>query len=475
MHDSDLNFLSVADGQPAIKRGSDLLSTDSVPDALPQDPISKMEPVPATPAFILARDKPSLDHKDEIPNDAKQGDLQMESDEPPFDSPVSNGHSVVVNYNPFLTGLQEEQMKRILELEHVQGVASSESLPCLTEKAENEDTIEAANRSVAEENTEPAGIETAEGLLLKAMEAAMPHDPKDGSSGLPSGLALLQKGEENIGQFIYLEGIEYIMWCTYDVHFYASFALLSLFPKLELSIQRDVAAATLSNNPEKVRYMADGKTGVRKVFGAVPHDLGQHDPWVEVNAYNIHDTSRWKDLNSKFVIQVCYTLQLELLPDAFEVVARWVSWQIFARHQETEFPELFFVNQVYRDVVATGDRVFARAVWPAVFAAMAYMDQFDRDRDGLIENDGFPDQTYDTWTVHGVSAYCGGLWLAALQAAAAMADMVEDKDTALYFQAKFSQARDVYEKKLWNGSYFNYDCGTSSNSNSIQVSTVALV
>jgi non-lysosomal glucosylceramidase len=149
------------------------------------------------------------------------------------------------------------------------------------------------------------------------------------------------------------------------------------------------------------------------------------------------------------------------------------SWQILARHQETEFPELFFLNQVYRDVVATGDRVFARAVWPAVFAAMAYMDQFDRDRDGLIENDGFPDQTYDTWTVHGVSAYCGGLWLAALQAAAAMADMVEDKDTAQYFQAKFSQARDVYEKKLWNGSYFNYDSGTSSNSNSIQADQMA--
>jgi non-lysosomal glucosylceramidase len=40
------------------------------------------------------------------------------------------------------------------------------------------------------------------------------------------------------------------------------------------------------------------------VFGSVPHDLGQHDPWVEVNAYNIHDTSQWKDLNTKFVLQV---------------------------------------------------------------------------------------------------------------------------------------------------------------------------
>ena len=124
---------------------------------------------------------------------------------------------------------------------------------------------------------------------------------------------------------------------------------------------------------------------------------------------------------------------------------------------------------MYRDVVSTGDLGFARAVWPAVYAAMAYMDQFDRDRDGLIENDGFPDQTYDTWSVHGVSAYCGGLWIAALQAAAAMADLVEDGDAATYFRSKFNQAREAYERKLWNGSYFNYDSGTSSNSNSIQV------
>ena len=120
-------------------------------------------------------------------------------------------------------------------------------------------------------------------------------------------------------------------------------------------------------------------------------------------------------------------------------------------------------------MVATGDLRFAKAVWPAVYAAMAYMDQFDRDRDGLIENDGFPDQTYDTWSVHGVSAYCGGLWIAALQAAAAMAELVHDEAAATYFKGKFNQARDVYERMLWNGSYFSYDSGTSSNSHSIQV------
>lgn len=34
---------------------------------------------------------------------------------------------------------------------------------------------------------------------------------------------------------------------------------------------------------------------------------------------------------------------------------------------------------------------------------------FDADGDGMIENAGFPDQTYDIWTATGVHAYCGGV------------------------------------------------------------------
>ncbi|XP_076924518.1 uncharacterized protein LOC143586990 [Bidens hawaiensis] len=236
---------------------------------------------------------------------------------------------------------------------------------------------------------------------------------------------------EDVGSFLYLEGVEYIMWCTYDVHFYASFALLELFPKIELSIQREFARAVLFEDQRKVKFLADGKCGIRKVKGAVPHDLGTHDPWHEMNAYNIHDTSKWKDLNPKFVLQV------------------------------------------YRDFAATGDLSFAAEVWPAVCAAMAYMDQFDRDSDGLIENDGFPDQTYDAWTVHGVSAYCGCLWLAALQATAAMAAQLGDSTTAEGYKRKFIKAKAAFESKLWNGSYFNYDSGSSSNSKSIQADQLA--
>ena len=38
----------------------------------------------------------------------------------------------------------------------------------------------------------------------------------------------------------------------------------------------------------------------------MPHDLGtpSGDPWYYVNAYTIHDLNAWKDLNSKFILQV---------------------------------------------------------------------------------------------------------------------------------------------------------------------------
>ncbi|KAL8535964.1 hypothetical protein ACS0TY_011566 [Phlomoides rotata] len=254
------------------------------------------------------------------------------------------------------------------------------------------------------------------------------HSPLSITSAL--GTNLLQKGEKNVGQFLYLEGIEYQMCNTYDVHFYASFALIMLFPEIELSIQRDFAAAVMMHDPSKMILLQDGTCVQRKVLGAVPHDIGMRDPWFEVNFYNLHNTDRWKDLNPKFVLQV------------------------------------------YRDVVETGNKEFARAVWPSVYVAMAYMEQFDKDGDGMIENDGFPDQTYDTWSVSGVSAYCGGLWVAALQATSALARVVGDKGSEDYFWFRFQKAKKVYEK-LWNGSYYNYDNSGSSTSSSIQADQLA--
>ena len=240
-------------------------------------------------------------------------------------------------------------------------------------------------------------------------------------------------GEDDMGRFAYLESHEYFFYNTYDVHFYASFALIMNWPQIELALQRDMGAATLAEVPEQIQETFQGKWVPRKLRGAVPHDIGLpgEDPWKLVNGYDLHDVNTWKDLNPKLVLQV------------------------------------------YRDWLATGDEDFMRELWPAVSAALERVAQYDRDGDGLIENDGFPDQTYDVWSVKGPSAYTGGLWLAALSAAEAMAGRVDQPQAAERYRALFERGRAAYLRKLWNGRYLNYDGSGGPQSDSIMADQLA--
>lgn len=45
--------------------------------------------------------------------------------------------------------------------------------------------------------------------------------------------------------FVFFLGQEYRMYNTYDVHYYASFALIMLWPKLALSLQYDIGKCIL--------------------------------------------------------------------------------------------------------------------------------------------------------------------------------------------------------------------------------------
>ncbi len=239
--------------------------------------------------------------------------------------------------------------------------------------------------------------------------------------------------EEDMGRFAYLESHEYRFYNTYDVHFYASFALIMNWPKIELALQRDLGEATLAEYPERVQEMWHGKWVPRKLRGAVPHDVGMpgEDPWAKVNGYNLHDVNVWKDLNPKLVLQV------------------------------------------YRDYIATGDEKFLADLWPAVEAALDWEMKFDRDGDGLVENDGFPDQTYDVWAVQGPSAYTGGLWLAALSAGAVMAERLQKFQSAKIYRDLLEKGRAAYEQKLWNGRYYLYDGSGSKVHDSIMADQLA--
>jgi non-lysosomal glucosylceramidase len=126
-----------------------------------------------------------------------------------------------------------------------------------------------------------------------------------------------------------------------------------------------------------------------------------------------------------------------------------------------------FVLLVWRDYALTGkqDKKFLQDSYDSVKQSMVYMRQFDKDNDGLIENGGFPDQTYDVWITRGVSAYSGGLYLAALRATEEIARAVGDTKTAQEYKDLFQRAQASYIKKLWNGEYFNYDENSDYHTN----------
>jgi len=219
--------------------------------------------------------------------------------------------------------------------------------------------------------------------------------------------------------FSYLECFDYSYYSTLDVRFYASWALLKLWPDLEKTVMRDFADTVPLDYKQNHQIGWDRSIAPRKVAGALPHDLGAptEDPILRVNQYNYQNVTVWKDLNTKFVLQV------------------------------------------YRDYALTGknDLAFLRYCWPAVKSALDYLKRFDTKENGIPQNEGIPDQTYDTWRMRGTSAYCGSLWLAALKAAVEMGKTVGDPAAARKYQAWYDKAQPNFVKELWNGEYFDYD------------------
>uniref|UniRef100_A0AAR2LAB5 Non-lysosomal glucosylceramidase n=1 Tax=Pygocentrus nattereri TaxID=42514 RepID=A0AAR2LAB5_PYGNA len=245
--------------------------------------------------------------------------------------------------------------------------------------------------------------------------------PQEG--GLPAQPPIIKE----YGRFAYLEGQEYRMYNTYDVHFYASFALIMLWPKLALSLQYDIAGSVVQHDPTERMNLMTGRCSAVKTQNVVPHDIGDPDdePWTRANAYQIYDTADWKDLNLKFVLQV------------------------------------------YRDYHLTQDTQYLQDMWPICQAVMEAELKFDKDGDGLIENSGYADQTYDGWTVTGPSAYCGGLWIASVCVMCKMAQLLKRDSVYERYRDILERGSAAFDKLLWNGKYYNYDSSGRSLSNSI--------
>ncbi|MBO1047867.1 MAG: bile acid beta-glucosidase [Dolichospermum sp. DEX182a] len=243
-----------------------------------------------------------------------------------------------------------------------------------------------------------------------------------------------------VGQFAVLECLDYRWYESLDVRLYGSFGLLMLFPELEKSVIRAFARA-IPQSDDRTRIIgyyltikSESPNAVRKIAGATPHDLGAPNEhvWEKTNYTSYQDCNLWKDLGCDFVLQV------------------------------------------YRDFLFTGanDLQFLADCWDAIVQTLDYVKTFDLDGDSIPENSGAPDQTFDDWRLQGVSAYCGGLWLAALEAAIAISKILtnrrgaEDAEVEVQgsiYQGWLSQSKPIYQEKLWNGEYYRLDSDSGSD------------
>ncbi len=196
-------------------------------------------------------------------------------------------------------------------------------------------------------------------------------------------------------------------------------------PRLDGAVMRHFASAILAVDDTRRRHheyvnhpyadLPDPKLeGPRAVRGAVIHDLGS--PFdAKPDAYDWHNVKEWKDLAPKFVLMVL-------------------------RHFNT-----------------TGDRFVLNDCREAVYACMEYLEAM------VEEGQSFPlthgtDDTFDNLSSHGISVYCGSLWIAGLRAAARIAQILGDEAQATDWNAKSELAAEEFHDALWDEQegYFHF-------------------
>jgi uncharacterized protein (DUF608 family) len=192
---------------------------------------------------------------------------------------------------------------------------------------------------------------------------------------------------------------------------------MALMPRLDGVVMKRFGDAILAVNDNRRRHheyvnhpfadLPDPKLeGPRAVRGAVIHDLGS--PFdAEPDAYDWHNVKEWKDLAPKYVLMVL------------------------------------------RHYVKTQDIENLKDCKEAVYAAMQYLEKM------VNEGENFPlthgtDDTFDNLSSHGISVYCGSLWIAGLRAAAKIAEILGDKAQADTWNAKADAANKEFDEALWD-------------------------
>jgi uncharacterized protein (DUF608 family) len=116
------------------------------------------------------------------------------------------------------------------------------------------------------------------------------------------------------------------------------------------------------------------------------------------------------------------------------------------------------VIKVYRDWKISGDNDWLRTLWPSVKKSLEFAwseknaDRWDPDKSGVIS--GRQHHTLDV-ELFGPNSWLTGFYLAALKAAAEMAEFCGEPETAAEYRAIFAKGKVFADRELFNGEYYH--------------------
>lgn len=218
-------------------------------------------------------------------------------------------------------------------------------------------------------------------------------------------------------KFLVKECVDYPFFNSLDVYFYGSFSLLYLLPELDGCVMKEFSKAILAEDFTQRRYweyeatpnaelIDDKYQGVRAIRGAVIHDLGS--PFdIQPDAYSWHNVKEWKDLAPKYILMV------------------------------------------YRHYQNTQDISVVKECWQAVTESIEFLSNLIAEGDDLPLTRG-TDDTFDNLASHGISIYCASLWVAGLQAASELAELVGESELAAGYLERSKCALATVEQSLWD-------------------------
>ena len=112
------------------------------------------------------------------------------------------------------------------------------------------------------------------------------------------------------------------------------------------------------------------------------------------------------------------------------------------------------ILKAYREYLDSHDDLFLTRNWDFIKRATDYLIKMDGNKDGLIEQ--VQPNTFDI-AFYGANTYVGGLYLASLKAAAAMAAVMQDTKLEKRYDSIAAAGSANTIRRLWNGHYFIQD------------------